>query len=218
MSGSPVVVAVVLVPIGLLLSSPGGDMPRASSTEASAPMAGVEVLVEGEGTWKPLSGSIGASNEGVLNCDITFRYQSTGGRVDFGRSNSKIRGGWYARLLNADGKTYAGPILIQKAPMGWSPIPYSDSPQESLFYWKGEVRQGCDRHRRYRLKIEGKEAWNGNKRFVGVERVLYHPSERGWTRDTNVDLGYLDLCLADGNRCDRPYYPGGKSTPFPKAR
>lgn len=78
--------------------------------------------------------------------------------------------------------------------------------------------EGCDKRRRYRFDIEGKEAWNGNTRFVGVERVLYHPSDREWTRDTNVDLGYLDLCLADGNRCDRPYYPGGKSTPFPRVR
>lgn len=218
MSGSPVVMGVVLVPIGLLLIAAGADAPRASSTEASVHVPGVEVLVEDEDVWKPVSESIGASKETALNCDITVRYQSTGGTVDFGRSNAKIRGGWYARLLNADGKTYAGPILIHKAPIGWSPIPYSDSPQESLFYWKGEVRQGCDKNRRYRFNIEGKEAWNGSTRFVGVERVLYHPSETGWTRDTNVDLGYLDLCLADGNRCDRPYYPGGNSTPFPRAR
>lgn len=219
MSGLPAVTAVGMVPIGLLLFAASASTPSARSTESKAQMPGLEVLVEGQDVWTPVGESGHASSGDASNCNITVRYQSTAGFVDFARSSSKVRGGWYARLLNSSGEPYEKKFLGRVPTVGgWENIPYSDSPQESLYYWVGEVRQGCDKRRRYRFDIEGKEAWNGNTRFVGVERQLYHPSTTGWTRDTNIDLGYLDLCLADGNRCDKPYYPGGNYTPFPRAR
>lgn len=78
---------------------------------------------------------------------------------------------------------------------------------------RGELRQKCDLRRRYRFRIKGRPAAvNGNTRYAHIERDLYYPSTTGWTKNTTIDLGYLDLCLADPNRCSRPYYPGGNKT------
>jgi hypothetical protein len=190
--------------------------PVVPPTDATASLKPVLKAVAGVEEAGTSSGNSGAH---LAGCDVVFRFQSTAGTVVFAESKSKIRGGWYAQLRDRYGNgPGTGGLFVLRPPGIFGPTPYTDSPRESLYYWRGETRQGCDKWRRYRLQIEGKEAWNGNTRFVGVERVLYYPSKDGWTRSTNIDLGYIDLCLSDGNRCDEPYYPGGNSTPYPSGK
>jgi hypothetical protein len=214
MNGSLSAIAVAGVPLGLwLLSANPARRPAAQSTAFEPVGFTVEVLIDGEEDWRRAADD-GGTRYG--ECDVMFRYQSTGGKVVFSKSKSKIRGGWYAQLKDRFGnKPGDGGLFALRMPGIFSATPYSDSPRESLFWWRGQTRQDCNKRRRYRVQLAGKEAWNGSTRFIGVERVLYYPSKYSWTRNTNIDLGYIDLCLSDGNRCDRPYYPGGDHTPYP---
>lgn len=67
------------------------------------------------------------------------------------------------------------------------------------------------------VKVKGSPYWSetvtgrSNEPWVGVERWVYFPSQSSWTKKTTVDLGYLDLCLRDGTKCNRPYYPSGQT-------
>ena len=214
MDGPLPAIALAGLPLGLWLLAANPSTPPATQFAAPEPVGFiVEVLVDGEEEWRDV-GDRGGTRD--AECDVMFRYQSTSGRVVFSKSKSKIRGGWYAQLKDRDGnKPGSGGLFAFKIPGSFGATPYSDAPQESLFWWRGQTRQSCNKRHRYRVQLEGKEAWNGSTRFVGVERKLYFPSKYTWTRNTNIDLGYIDLCLADGNRCDRPYYPGGNPTPYP---
>jgi hypothetical protein len=129
--------------------------------------------------------------------------------MDTWRSKVRVRGGLWVRL----GEAWGGELFIGKPILVF---PYSDDPQESLFFMTVQLKEKCDKRRRYKFHLEGKIAPNGNKKFLGIERDLYYPSKDGFTRSTSIDLGYLDLCMADGNRCDEPYYPRGKATPPPR--
>lgn len=169
----------------------------------------LDVLERGSEVWAPVGSTLG--EPGKAGCDITVRWQTSAADIYLYKSKVRVRGTFWTRLVGTGAFSWG-----QISPPAPLIHPYSSNPKESLFHFSHELHQSCSKYRRYRFKIVGRTATNGSTRFEGVERELYYPSSSSWTRTTNLDLGYLDLCLADGSRCSKPYYPGGNRTPYPK--
>lgn len=134
-------------------------------------------------------------------CSVVIRWQTSASDLTVLGSKVRVRNLPWATL----GGSWGG------VPRVSLPEPYSDDPGNSLFFVNVELNQDCDRFRRYRFDLSGR----AGTRFEGLSRELYYPREDGFTRETNIDLGYLDLCMADGHECDGPYYPADNRTPFP---
>jgi len=183
----------------------------ASSPARSAPV--LEVLEAGA-DWRPFGGAGEAESPPRRDCAITIRWQTSAADMDVARSKVRVRGLPWVVL----GDNWGNPFPLKPDPVTPGLIQaYSADPRNTLFYLTAPLNQDCDKRRRYRFRLVGRAATNGSSRFYGIERDLYFPSSDGWTTTTNLDLGYLDLCMADGHQCDGPYYPGGNPTPFPGA-
>ncbi len=196
-------------PVGM----PAGDMgvaPRFSGLESAGGGPVLEVLEEGGAWWRgPFAPEPEAPT--TADCTVTIRWQTSAAYLDVERSKVRVRGLPWVELGERWGIRAMGRNTITPGEI----YAYSDDPGNTLFFLTAPLNQDCDKRRRYRFRLMGRQAANGNERFIGIERDFYFPSSDSWTTDTNLDLGYLDLCLSDGHQCDGPYYPGGNPTPFP---
>lgn len=135
-------------------------------------------------------------------CDVLILWHTWRGRIDYSRSEVRVKSFPWVRLRGS------------KFPASISPPPPETRTNGRVWNWKEELRQErCDRDRRYRFMVVAPESTGvpvrSNEPYAGAERWLYVPSATGWTRKTNVDAGYLDLCVVDGTKCSKPYYPSG---------
>jgi len=196
--------AALLVIVGW---GPAAPPPVEPQPEAPAPHAVLVDVIEDE-TDTALAGEDHGEAEAEI-CWVTFWYQSSSGRINPKFSKVKVRGGAWRRLDRMQRFSFGltgSSVRI---------IPYSDHPEESLFWFEADLTQSCDKRRRYRFKVLGQQSNLGYMTYQGVERELYYPSPTGWTTRTKIDLGYLELCLADASKCNKPYYPGNRGTPPP---
>ena len=152
-----------------------------------------------------------ATGEGVDGCDILIAWNTYRGAIDPYRSYVKVKGLTWVKL-HPKGWSSAALALIESPP----PLIRTNG---RIYNWKEDLRQErCDRDRRYRLKVAAPdqtgEPVRSNEPYAGTERWLYVPSNTGWTKKTTIDAGYLDWCVIDGTKCNKPYYPNGASTPI----
>lgn len=153
---------------------------------------------------------VGDALETAEGCDVLILWYSKRAELDFHRAQVRVRGAPNWAYIVAD-------RFSRWWPLGFVPqnpcLLYGCLTNGVLWNWKHELkRKRCDLNRRYRFKIVGLENIVGggsNEPYVGVERWVYFPSKTGWTKKTHIDVGYLDLCLRDGTKCSRPYYPTG---------
>lgn len=179
-------------------------------------LAGVPVLAlagglpgnaEGSRAPVPVTASGVASGAG---CDILILWYTYRTEIDEKASQVRVKG--------APNWSYLHGNRVERLPsFTVGPAPYIAT-NGVTWNWKQELKQErCDLNRRYRFRVRGLDEMvtgNSNEPYVGTERWLYFPSESGWTQRTRLDLGYTDLCLMDGTKCGKPYYPSGKSTPI----
>lgn len=191
----------ILITLAVLAGAEGSDSPASPvSADGDTSLGLVEVITPDGDASSPASESQG--------CWITVRWQSHLATVVPDESSVRVRGGWWKRLVRPGGFALADPPVSIHA--------YSDHRYNSNYWLKTELRQNCNKRRRYRFRLLGRESPAlGSHRYEGVERRLYFPSRKGWTRTTNLDLGYLEQCLMDGSKCSKPYYPGGNRNPPP---
>lgn len=149
----------------------------------------------------------------VSGCHVLIKWYTYRAELDYGAAQVKVKGSpYWSRIWEEKRLVNRGFWAI--------PSPYGDEPpgvvtNGVIWNWPAELQQKrCDLNRRYRFKIVGlPETVTGrsNEPWVGVERWVYVPSRSSWTQKTTVDLGYLDLCLRDGTKCNGPYYPSGQT-------
>lgn len=140
----------------------------------------------------------------VDGCHILVLWHTYRGGIDYNASQVRVKGSpvW----SNIRGPS--GPLAISLPPP-------ETRTNGRIYNWKEELRQECDRNRRYRFRVVAPEYTGepvrSNEPYAGAERWLYYPSSssRDWTKTTSIDLGYLDWCVIDGSRCSRPNYPSG---------
>jgi len=198
-----------LVPFTMPMMKSQGPAERGSAVPASAwspaPAApGLEVLEEG-GEWRPVGESDEGGPEEGAACTVMVRWQTSAADLNVGDSKVRVRGLPWVRIGEIWGPFVGHPTFVYA---------YRDDPGNTLFYMSMNLNQSCDRYRRYRFRLEGRSG----TRFSFTTRDLYFPRENGFTKETDLDLGYLDLCMADGHECDQPYYPGGNQTPWPSGQ
>jgi len=196
--------------VSLAAISTGQFLSRARGPEVDWTTASVDVMEQGTSTWRTLGTSVPAGGASEDKCTIMVRWQSTGAELRRNDSHVRVKGLSWVRL----GASW-GVASIQG---DGDVVPYSRQAGESLFYFYQGLNQQCSKYRRYRFKLEGKVTYTGNRKFVGITRELYFPSSNGWTRQTRLDLGYVDLCMLDASKCNGPYYPGGNQTPMPPGK
>lgn len=148
------------------------------------------------------SGELVVRSMNVDGCDILILWHTWRGDISASRSEVRVRGalGW-TKLVKKN--------LIRLGSNKPRFLQYG-----KIFNWSTELRQNeCDKDRRYRFRIVAPtmtgEPVRSNEPYAGTERWLYVPSSNGWTRQTRIDVGYLDLCVIDGTKCGKPYYPSG---------
>lgn len=182
----------------------GLSLPGLSGALADHPKSASAASVDDE------AGHTGSVVETAAGCDILVLWFTKRADLDFHRAQVRVRGAPTWSYL-VDSRFSRG------WPWGYVPqnpcLLYGCLTNGVVWNWKHELKQKrCDLNRRYRFKIVGLENIVGggsNEPYVGVERWLYFPSKAGWTKKTHIDVGYLDLCLRDGTKCSRPYYPTG---------
>lgn len=167
-----------------------------------------EVITEDAGE---APAAVVGSDDGEAGCWIILWWQSSAADLQPWESMVRVRGLLWRHLIKGGGDF---PLLF-KVP-GLPIEAASDHPYNSNFRVSVELTQkNCNLRRRYRFRIKGKaQAANGSTRYAHIERDLYYPSSTGWTKNTDISLGYLDLCLADPKHCSRPYYPNGDPNAF----
>ncbi len=139
----------------------------------------------------------------VEGCDVLVLWHTYRGSIQHTESQVRVRGavGW------TDMNTERAIGMI------WAP-PEKVSTNGRVYNWPHSLRlERCDLDRRYRFKVVAPqmtgEPVRSNEPYAGTVRWLYVPSSTGWTRSTRIDAGYLDLCVMDGTKCNKPYYPSG---------
>lgn len=187
----------------------------------TAPLLGgllaVSIAAAGFGPANPGSADparpVEATPEAVAGCDILILWHTYRGAMDYDRAQVRVRGAptWAkvrGSMLDFIGQIGTPPVLPLTNGRVWN--------------WRESLKQeGCAKDRRYRFRIyappQTAEPVTSNRPYTGTERWIYFPSETGWTRNTHIDLGFLDLCIMDGTKCGRPYYPNGAATPVLKS-
>jgi len=156
-----------------------------------------------------------AFGDAARGCDILMLWHTYRGKIDYDRSQVRVKGSPYWSYLMGS--------RLDRAPAGLvppSPEFTGDARTNGVVWnWKHELKQDrCDLDRRYRFKVVGLDetvTGRSNEPWVGVERWIYYPSGTGWTQRTRIDIGYLDLCIMDGTTCGKPYYPSGATPILP---
>lgn len=181
------------------LALPAGAALAVLAALAAHPGRGEAYVRSGSPTLSALS-----SGEAADGCDILILWHTYRGKIDYDGSEVRVKGLPWVRLRGS---------RIDKYPGFISPPPPETRTNGRIWNWKEELRQGCDRDRRYRFRVIAPDSTGepvrSNEPYAGTERWLYVPSSTGWTRKTNIDAGYLDWCVMDGTKCSKPYYPSG---------
>lgn len=207
-TGAVVVTGGFLFGLNATMATPQ-EVAHISQIDDSPTVQLAEVITENAGE---APAAVAGSDDGEAGCWIILWWQSYAADLKPQESKVKVRGLPWKYLTYAWGGK--SPLLheVPSPPIEAA----SDDPRNSNFRMRVELAQKkCNLRRRYRFRIKGKaQAANGSTRYAHIERDLYYPSSTGWTKNTDISLGYLDLCLADPKHCSRPYYPNGDPNAF----
>lgn len=138
------------------------------------------------------------------SCWVHIKWDSAWSELDTYESKVRTRGGYWVNLHKGIGALRdPGSIPNYDGHLGRSV--------------NIELRRNCDRLRRYKFKIRGALTNHLNEEqrnpYYAVERWFYYPSgtvevpgtggthRRRYTKNTKLDLGWIDHCLFDPDEC-----------------
>jgi len=188
--------------LGGLAVVAAGSAVSAHHSATLAPETGLVIQTLEDGMWRPVRPAPGGSARGrdgsAVGCHIYIRWHGWTARIDHQDDQHRVK--------------IRGLLWVKHLPQWKGNV----TTNGRVWNWKLELQNdNCDKQRQYRFRIYGVDKLdNGStNRYAGVERYLYYPSSTTFTTKVDLDLGYLDGCLAGVVTCNKPYYPTNKPTP-----